>query len=90
MTSLANRLFESFHAYSAVDDEVSVLLSETLGDFDSYTHDHYDDSIEVYGCTPNAAAWDRLHEVGFRRVWLHPHIDEHNRHICGCTTARPA
>ena len=88
--TLAARLFEAHHAYSKVDDEVTTLLTELLGDFDSFTHDCYDDSIEIYGCTPSSAAWDRLHEIGFRRVWMHPHFDgTPERYLCGCKTTRP-
>jgi hypothetical protein len=90
--SLASDLFAGFMAYSRAEDAVASVLSEAYGEggWSDFTHDYYDESIEVYGCTPSGAAYDRLIAIGFTRIWQHPHEDgDPARHLCGCPLTRP-
>lgn len=73
--TIAQQLFEAHHAYASVESVLSERLFAIYGDdgFEDFTHDYYDDSIEVYNCKPSTDAYEQLRAMGFRLVWQHPH-----------------
>ena len=88
--TLAATVFATSIAFAKAEDELIELLWRLYGErgHSEFTFDHYDESIEVYGCTPTAAAFDGLRDAGFARIWQHAHPEE-DRDRCGCRATRP-
>jgi hypothetical protein len=85
--SFADDLFKADSAYQLQEGKLYELLGTVYSTFEEFTHDYYDESIEVYDCEPSAKAWDVLHAAGFKRIWQHPHPSP--RGDCKCPSTRP-
>lgn len=84
-STLAVRLFDLDIKFRMVEAEVGELLEKLYGDYDDFSHDYYDCSIEVYGVTPTPEAAETLHAAGFGYVWQHNHkMGEPSKIECGC------
>lgn len=88
MKNLEEQLGSAHSAFISAQDEVGNLLDVLYGDYDNFTHNSYNRSIEVFGVEPSTVAWDALFAAGFLRVWQHPHGQHGDG--CDCSPWRPA
>jgi hypothetical protein len=94
--SLAADLFDATVRMTLAEDRVTEALIALVGieNWDDFTSDYYDESIEIYGCKFVLADAEKENAIsdeiaagigamGFARAWIHPH-EKDERYPKGC------
>lgn len=83
--TLADRYYEVDIQHMKLESEVGDMLDAALPEWEDWTADYYDGSIEVYGMglvkTPEALAARTA--AGFSLCWIHAHPKTPRGH-CAC------